>query len=78
MDYIELARSIAGLLVVMVLLGLVILQTVTPETVPGSTIALLLALIGALLGVDLASEVLPLRLTVERADEEEGEGDGLR
>ena len=78
MDYIELARSIAGLLVVVVLLGLVILQTVTPETVPGSTIALLLTLIGALLGVDLASDVLPLQLTLESGDNEGDEGDELR
>lgn len=59
-------RAVAGLAAVVTLLGLITAEFFLPGTIEPGRIQLLVALIGALLGVDLAGEYLPVGdLTVE-------------
>lgn len=52
-------RSLAGLLAVITLLGLIVADTVLPEvTLTGADKGLLITLISALLGVDIATDRL--------------------
>jgi len=80
MSYQSLARAGAGVLTVITLLALTVASVLDPGIVVSTeTLVLLVALIAALLGVDIAAEVLPLQITVDThtlgEDEEEAEAE---
>jgi O-antigen ligase len=68
MAWLRRARALAGLAAVLVLLGLFVVETVGAGSIEPGRVRTLLALIAALLGVDLAGTKMPLTFTVESGD----------
>lgn len=70
MDLLRAARAIGGLLSIMTLHGLIVLDVVYEEIMlQGETIALLILIIGALLGVDaLIEESVKVKIEREKRD----------
>lgn len=73
MAFIRAARAIGGLLSIAMLLVMVFLDFwVQSVTLQRATIILMLTIISGLLGIDLITEHLPVKLTIERPGDDEG------
>ena len=71
MTWLRAARAIGGLLAIVTLLGLVAADVLYAEiTLDGTTLAMLLGVVSALLGVDMLTERLPIELTVGKEGDE--------
>lgn len=71
MRWIRAARSISGVLAVLTLLGLFIAEFFAAGELKPARIQILLLLIGALLGLDLLFENLPVDITIGDYDSED-------
>lgn len=66
------ARATGGLLTIATLLGLVVADVVHPSiTLDPTNLTLLLAIVSALLGVDIITERLPVSIKVGKREEDE-------
>jgi hypothetical protein len=64
-------RSLAGFAAVLTLLGLIVADTIHPEITLGvEDKVILISMISALLGVDLALDQLPIKLNGNRGDDD--------
>ena len=73
MDAIRSARAVGGLLAIITLLALVSADVLYQAvTLDGTTLAMLLGVISALLGVDMLADRLPVSITVGERDDNGG------
>lgn len=74
MTYQSMARAVGGITTVFVLLGLTVASVIDPDiALQGEVVVLLVGLISTLLGADVASELLPLHLTLSKGGLDGGE-----
>jgi hypothetical protein len=71
--YLRLARAFSGILAVATLMFMLVGDFLGVAVVEPARVQLLIALIGALLGVDMLLENLPLNITVEQPGEDDSE-----
>jgi ABC-type transport system involved in cytochrome c biogenesis permease component len=65
MKWLRVARAISGVLSILLLSSLLLLETLYKVSVQSGRIDMLVLLIGALLGVDIVFEHIPISGTVE-------------